>query len=426
MLKKFRQIPDSIIYLSSSLINSVVSFFSLPIFLIYLSKEDMGYFATFKIYSDILTVIVTFNSTQLIYNKYYRNKQDKNLIFSSVLLISGIVFLCLLVVSIYLRSYIAIALKIDSVWVPIFTFYSGLNFLQLLWLHSFQALLKPLKFALIQVSMGLSSILFGLFFVIKFSLGWQGRFYGALSSASLIIFFALIIFLLKANKIKITLKKQTLKEIIRFGIPLFPRALGEFIVKSIDRLYLIHFIGIGALGIYTVGFSIANVFNMLSIAINRSFMPDLFKVLDSNQTNAKINSVKMIYKKDLFFILTCIFGCFSSFFLFRWVIIKNEFAEALIFVYWLLPAFALAGMIQIRFNLIIYTKKTKLALWSSDSLAAGLNILLCPVFIYWNGAIGAAQSTFISYFIATPISWYAAHLSVPLPWFQLRPENAKQ
>ena len=411
----FLKIPNSLIYLSGPLLNAGVSFVALSIFTQFLSPEDFGYFTIFKIYSQIATIIIIFNSFQLLLQKNYTNSSSLGGFHITLFLFSSLVAIFLVGLSWLAKDWIAYLIQIPSEWVLPFTFYGWINFCQLLWMNTQQAREKAWSFVLLQSLSALTAIGVSLYLVVEIGFDWTGRFYGALAASLLLIslFLILSLFTRKFSWGKPSFTQA--REIFQFGFPLFPQALGAWVVSSIDRIYLTHMVGIAVTGIYSLAFAVANVFIMLITAVNRSFMPKLFAQLSLGTQESQELAVKNILKVDLFYLLAAFLGCLITPFFFS-NFIHLKFYGATDFLYWLLPAYALYGITQNHLNIIIFSKKTKAASWSTDSLAAVINIALCPLMIYFFGAVGAAQSTFVCYLIAAFTSWYAANRVLPLPW----------
>jgi Na+-driven multidrug efflux pump len=85
-------------------------------------------------------------------------------------------------------------------------------------------------------------------------------------------------------------------------------------------------------------------------------------------------------------------------------------------VFWVSLGYAFVGMFLMVVNYISFVKKNWILAWIT--LACGiLNIGLNYAFIQWNGALGAAKATAISYFISFLLTWFLAARVKQMPWF---------
>lgn len=66
-------------------------------------------------------------------------------------------------------------------------------------------------------------------------------------------------------------------------------------------------------------------------------------------------------------------------------------------------------------NYIFYGKKTYILAWVTFT-SAGINIALNYFFIKANGAIGAAQTTTITFFIKFILVWILSSKAYKMPW----------
>ena len=275
------------VYLSGSIINAIVSFFALAVFTEFLTTDDFGYFTIFKIYSQIVTIVIIFNGFQLLLQKHYTQADDGDGFHYTLFILCSIIAFVIVLLSWIFDGVLGFLVQIPAKWIIPFTLYGWFNFCQLYWLHIQQAQQKALRYVAIQMFSSIGSIGIGLFFVIQLGYNWEGRFYGAVISAILVIIIFLI-FMLGRRKIpepKFDISHA--KKILVFGLPLFPQTLGAWIVSSIDRIYINHMEGISKTGIYGLAFSVASVLIMIIAAFNRSFMPKLFAVLNENDEKSK-------------------------------------------------------------------------------------------------------------------------------------------
>ena len=98
------------------------------------------------------------------------------------------------------------------------------------------------------------------------------------------------------------------------------------------------------------------------------------------------------------------------------VFIGKDFQSSIQFVTWIGLGFAFNGMYKMVSNYLFYLRKTKI-IGVATICTAALNIALNYILISINGAIGAAQSTAISFFIQFIFVWIISSYYFKMPWF---------
>lgn len=79
------------------------------------------------------------------------------------------------------------------------------------------------------------------------------------------------------REIKIGIDGPTLRKVFLYSLPLLPHMLAGWTIGMIDKLFLNSMAGAGAVGVYTVGFQVANVLGTLTLAVNQAFGPWFFE-----------------------------------------------------------------------------------------------------------------------------------------------------
>ena len=98
-------------------------------------------------------------------------------------------------------------------------------------------------------------------FVVLLCWRWQGRILGVIITS--VIFGLLSIFVIyKREYIKFSFNKKYIKDVLFFGIPLIPHALGGWIITGVDIIFINSMVGVAATGIYTVGYQVGMIIGM--------------------------------------------------------------------------------------------------------------------------------------------------------------------
>ena len=240
----------------------------------------------------------------------------------------------------------------------------------------------------------------------------SGRIFAQL--VSVFTFSLLAINFLLKKWIKFSINKEYISNALKFGIPLIPHALSGTIISMTDRLFITNMVGISETGIYTVGYQIGMVINLLATSFNNAYVPWLYERLKSNVKNTKIKIVKFTYLYFIvIFLVALVLGIIAPFFLS--VFIGNSFAESSSYVIWIALGYAFQGMYFMVVNYIFYEQKNSL-LAVITFLVAIINILLNYFFIKSHGAIGAAQATTVVFLIKFILVWILSAKVHKMPW----------
>lgn len=217
---------------------------------------------------------------------------------------------------------------------------------------------------------------------------------------SIFIDLTVIIFSLSliARQISITFPRFTpLKSYLAFGIPLIAAGVSNWVINQSDRLFISYFIGMSALGIYSVVYGLGQMF--MFIFFNPIFLmvsPVVAKLWNED----KKEDVRVIFKYSLKYALMFAIPAAFGFSILGKAFLTNfttaEFATG----HYLIPLitsgyifFLVAGMAQQVFGLV---RKTKFIAAIGSSVCVE-NIILNALLIPKLGIAGAAIATTITF-----------------------------
>lgn len=226
----------------------------------------------------------------------------------------------------------------------------------------------------------------------------------ALPLGNLVAAFCYLIYFRVRNKqwFKINcFNKNIIKDLLKIGIPLFPTFIVFWIYSSIDRLMILHMLGVEANGVY----STANKFAMISQLLTSGFAMGWsyfnFRTMRDDS-----------HAKDVTTILSVLLGIgVLSFCACRIlaesiliIILPKGYEDAGI----IMPYLYLVPIVNLIFQLMgsqfLIIKKSY---WTTiiSSLGAGINMILNYVMISIWGAVGASYATLISYFVIIIVAY---------------------
>ncbi|WP_110250637.1 flippase [Streptohalobacillus salinus] len=402
------------IYTMTSVINSAIPFFLLPVLTRYLSPVDYGIVSMFGMLVSFIAPFTGLSVHGAIARMYYEKDtvDIKEYITNSIyILISS----TLLVAVIFFMFSSAIAnvssVPIQVLWMVIVVSFA--QFITKIVLTLWQVQVKSIQYGVYQISQTALNMLLSIVLVVFVDLTWSGRVYAQVVSLMIFVLISFFI-LIKNNWLKFSYNKTYIKHALGFGVPLIPHALGGVLMTMTDRIFITNMVGIETTGVYTVGYQIGMIINLLATSFNQAYVPWLYSKLKENIMATKKRVVKFTY---LYFIiillmsvvLSLIAPSFLSFF------VGREFGNSSIYVTWIALGYAFNGMYFMIGSYIFYAEKTSYLAWVTFT-AAVLNIGLNYVLISKYGAIGAAMATTLIYFIKFILTWILSSKAYKMPW----------
>jgi O-antigen/teichoic acid export membrane protein len=414
-------VKDTGIYTITSIINAAIPFLLLPILTRYLTPEDYGITSMFTLLITLVSPFIGLSINGAISRQYY-NKEEIDIwkyVFNCfVILIVSTFFVCVIFLSSSAIISNLSSFPSDFLWLVIV--YSFCQFVTSIILSLWQVEKKALFYGLFLNSKTLLTVLLSIIFVVGLDFGWEGSVYGQTIASLIYAIFAFIL-LLKNKWISFSINMKYIKNALTFGVPLIPHALSGSIISMTDRLFITNMVGLAATGIYTVGYQVGSIINILAFSFNNAYIPWLYERLKKNETNTKIKIVKFTYLYFIsIFFLAIILGVIAPYVL--QIFLGKTFRGSSIYVIWVALGYAFNGMYLMVVNYIFYAQKTKfLALVTF--ITAIFNVILNFIFIRKNGAIGAAQATTLTFLIKFLFVWFLSNKTIKMPWNLFKIKN---
>ena len=423
ILRNNKLLKDISIYISSDVINKIVPFLLLPVLTRYLSPSDYGIISMFFVLTSILGIVMTVETNTAIGVFFFKKSHDDLKVFiANVIIIISILTTITLLFSMIFEDMLAKLLALPLEWIILGVVVTLSQFFTTINLVLWQSEHNAIPTGVYQVSQTLVNVSLSLVLIIGLKMGWEGRLI-AISFASIIFGMYSLRLLFKRDYVKIKFDKESCKEAFSFGVPLLPHALSVWFRTGIDRIFLTTFISAAATGMYTVAFQIASVLSIISVALNKAFVPYLYKKLNNINDLEKRKLVSYSY---LYFLALLIIAFLLS--ILAPYIIKyflgEAFSDSQKYIRLLAFSFAFQGMYLMVVNYILYMKKTASLSYITISISI-LHIVLCYVLIKANGLIGASQAALITSFLTFICVWWLSNRVYCMPWGSLffRDEN---
>ena len=386
-----------LLYLFASGIHQAIAFLLLPVLTYYLTPEDYGILRLYNLYVFLLLGIVSLRSENLFFVEYFTHPPAyQTRLFSTIALfpiaVATILFFILAFTAFYSNflSEIPIVWRLMLPWFALAVFY--FNLLTNLLVYTKQAQ----RYATVSAIKAIMEIGLSILFIVGFHWKWQGRLSAWLIVLILLCCYAFYYFS-RQNFFRWKVwDKHLLIKSLKYGVPLIPTDYGKLIINQSDLLFITHLISLEATGLYSLGYQLGMILNLIGTAAIQAFSPFVMERL----ANKTPQSIKEIKRGFLLFLLLMVFAwgliVLVTPLLFRWGVIHGNYEKALIYVPWSALAYLFWGIYMYFALALLFFKKTLYMSFVFISGAA-LNLIMNYIFINSWGTMGAAYATVLAF-----------------------------
>ena len=392
MLKNFKNtFKHTLIYSIGNLSAKLVGFILLPLYTSHLSTADYGMFALLEITSQIMVAVLGFKlSTAMMRwcSSEEDEKKKRSIVFTNyIFTLAFMLTINLLVLPFHSKfSNLYFNTEDYAFFFKIIFISAAFEILNYFPLELIRLKEKSLLFITISVLKLTSTLTLNIYFIAHLNFGIKGILYSMLIGNG-IVFLLLLPFLIKNMHPIFQFRK--FKQMFSYGMPLVFSTIAIMLLNMGDRFIIKYLLDFSFVGIYSLGYKIASVINMLVIqSFQMGFLPIAYKMFDKPDAN-RFFSKTLTYYVLVVSIFCLVLSMFS-----KEVIELFSKNEAFNMAYKVVPFFCLAFIlraIQYVFSLgLHFSKKTKYNPFIVLIIAVlniGLNFLLIPVFDFYGALI---------------------------------------
>jgi O-antigen/teichoic acid export membrane protein len=409
------------IYVFTESINKSLVFLTLPIVTRYLMPAEYGIVATLSVVSRILLIFTGVTTHSAISVTYFKldNKQFQKYI-SNILLIFVVSSAFIFLLVFLFNKQLSILFVIQAKLIFVAFYFACCQFIMQVNLALWQIEQRPVSYGAYQISQTILSIGLLILFVVILRQSWKGQ---VIATAITFLAFAglsLIIFFIRGY-LHVDFSWAFIKDSLLFSIPVIPHELSSWVKTGLDRIFLNAFVGLGATGIYAIGYQVGMTIAMAAGAFNQAWVPFLFRTLSEITPGKKLRLVKFTYIYFIAILLVSLIVSLAAPFILR-ILLGRSYWVSAHYVAWIAFGASATGLYYMVVNYIIFLKKTHLVA-AVTVLSSVVHAILSYTLIKAHGAIGAAQATAISYFLTFLGIWILSAKVYPMPWLFWRKEK---
>jgi len=395
------------IFSLGDLLNRLIGFVLLPIYLHYLSPADYGLLELLGVVMTLIGMVTLQGIPTAAFkglNHVYLDDPDAQkevigtsylYLFFSSLALFGICFMFSQSISNMLFSKGDYIRLVQIVLLT--SFFQTLNMIPYV---IFRARLQSVRAITVSFIMFIINAGFKIYFVVFLNKGVEGVLLGGLIAA-ILLFIATPFLIWKETRWRMSIQK--LRPMLAYGWPLIPGAIAAWILSAADRYCLEHFSNRTELGLYALGFRMSVFIEFLFTGPFQKTWPALFfPIVD------RPDAPHILGRFSTYF--WCVGICMCLFIIYVsepiiMVIGTKEYDRAYLIVPFISAALLLNGFQQVM-NVGLFVKsKTQYApiiLISGAVLNVGLNIAMIPSL----GMYGAGIATLVSSFFMVVITHF--------------------
>ena len=403
------------VYLFSSLAEKGIGFLILPLLTAKLLPESTGKLSLITSTYAFLAPFILISTSGAIFVEYHKanDSQKFSSYFSTGLLINFISFIFFTCIILLGLDWFVVQVNCPKEWVLAIPLFCLFDAIKVTALSVLQIGKKPIYYSALSLAYTIINFSVSLLLVYRFGFDYEGRLSGIFISGVLISFISIFLFV-KMRLLSFKFSFAFLKDILAYGVPLLPHAIGFLVLDIADRFFINHFAGKTELGIYSISYLLSSVVYVLANAFSAAWVPFLYDELKKNTKDADLKIVKVSYLYAVALLIFCIL-----FILFLpvgyHIFINKNYFPGLQYSYLIVSGYFFMSIYLIFAGIIFYEKKNYIF-----GYIALFNILINLVLNYflikYYHAYGAALATCISMFIFMVVITYYSNKIKRLPW----------
>ena len=388
-------LTHSSIYGLGTVVSQIVSFLLLPLYTRYLTPEDYGVLQTVEITDKIIGIVVTIGIARALSRFFYESdaESERNSVVStaygSYCLSAVIALPCFFLVSDHLSRLLLDSVRFSGFFRIAFLsmVFGGMTDIGMMYLRLKK---KPTIFVSITLSRLVLLVVLNIVFLVKMNMGIEGMLYSSLISNAL---YSAMLSTAILWRTKFRFDTGIARQLLRYSLPMVPTSFGNIAVKQADKYFILYYMSVADMGIYSLALKIGNaIHTLLTVPFNMAYIPRRFEIMkreDASQIYARIFTYYVFFIGFAGLTLSMLIPEILRF------LVTPKFYGASNIIPLVVVSMIIFGT-QFHFDFgILYAKKTKYLTYISFS-AAIVQIALNFVLIKRYGFFGAVWSSIIS------------------------------
>jgi O-antigen/teichoic acid export membrane protein len=388
----------SSIYGLANFIQRAIALLMLPVYTRFLNTSDYGMLEILYFVVTFVSIIMGLGISEAMGRFYYDSDSanEKNKVISTTIVGFGSISIIVGLLLFFISDFMSVQLFSSSEFVTHFKLIfiilacefmvqSGLAFLRVKQ--------KSSKLLFFSITHLLTSITLNVLFLVIFKMGVLGILLGTLI-ANVIVGGTMMFIII--NQVGFNFSSELYKKMIKYGMPLIPSSLSEYIIIASDRFFLKELSGLHYTGIYSIGYKIgATIHRFVTSPFIQIWYPRRFESYENENSQQTYGKIFTYFTWILIFVGLGIVLLSED-------LIKIITPQEYWIAFQVVPIIVLAHIFHsfyYHFSVeISYHKKTIYFAYINISTAV-MNLVLNYFLIKSYNLWGAAYATLLTYFI---------------------------
>ncbi|MCX6570926.1 MAG: oligosaccharide flippase family protein [Candidatus Aminicenantes bacterium] len=405
---------QTLIYGLGEVATRLAALLLLPVYTRILTPADYGKLAIVALVTTVVAIILNSGQSSAFFRFYFQNESQntRRKLTGTVLIFLLVSATAILLPLILFFGPLAAPLFKDVTLLPLIkialigTFFDVGSVIPF---ATFRAEQRAARYAKLSVLRFFINVTLNIIAVVVLRQGVIGVIYANLLTS---ILFFMVCLGLTLRTMEWTVDLSLLKQLLRFGLPIVPANLAGWALALSDRFFLQRYSGLGQVGIYAVGYSMAGILSMLTGWFNTAYAPYVYSI--SKQSDAKVVYARVLtYAITLFTLVglgLALFAREALVLLTRPAYYGAARIVPLIVLAYLF--FEVSYLISFGLDLTGKTGYYPFIVGAGAVVNLFLNLALIPPF----GMMGAAVATVLSYMLLPIIGYFIVRRLYPVPY----------
>lgn len=398
-LIKHKEVLNFVNYYIFTIINAVISIFSISYLTKHILPEDYGMIGIYASILFFLPSMMSFSANGLQAIEIVDLERDKYLDFrnsyiSFVLISFGVSFIVSVLFSFYFREF-----GFVIIMATIMGFIQTLASIHNTELFQYS---KPTRFGLISTGTVLLGFFLTVVLISVFNLDWKSRIFALLIAEFIFLVIRLYILSSIGPSFKFVFDKIQFKYLLNYGAPLMVSVFAGWVLNQSDRYFLLNYFSLKEVGLYAAAAGISSFVVMINSNMIKVVYPLVYRKLSKREGKKFILKLTVLY--SILILIISISFCIGLYF-FGHLFLGEKYQSAMPIIYIMCLAQAFFGIYSTTGLVIDYFKMTKLKT-ILVVLSAILVILASFILIPIIGIYGPAVATLISFLFLSILSFF--------------------
>ena len=405
-------------YTAASIFSKLIAVALLPLYTRHLSTPDYG--AAEILFAGVVTasIVVRLGLIEAVLRFYYREDEDADRVvaatFSGLFWLAGIGALILLPFAEPLAELLLnpktpaeLHTGIELTRIAIGGLWVATLFEYLLTLYRLDE--RARAYFITTITNVLATIGLTVILVVGVGDGARGLLLGSYLTGA-----AFVVGLIFEQRRRLTLRidPPLLKRLLRFGLPTMPAEVSLYLLNFVDRLIIVHYVGLGAAGVYSIAVKFAQAVNVLVRGFQLAWPPLAYSIRDDDEARRVYATVITL------FLAGCTWMVVGLWLLAQYLIrffADPEFFAAYEVVGLIAAAVTLYALYMVMVVVLGRTGRTEFNLPAAlGALVSNivLNLILVPPL----GIVGAGLALVGSYLVVVALMYWFTERLFPVPY----------